>query len=83
MHVFLGFGANIMKPAKFNIIELILTCSVTCSQRCGSWLGAKTTSQMKPVQVSQRNPSKTSEVLKNFKVLLWGEQNFKNIVISN
>lgn len=80
MHVFLGFGANIMKPAKFNIIELILTCSDLFTKM---WLLAKTTSQMKPVQVSQRNPSKTSEVLKNSKVLLWGEQNFKNIVLSN
>lgn len=51
-YVFLGFWVNIMKPAKFNIIKLILTCSVTCSQRCGIWLGAKTTSQMKRAQIS-------------------------------
>ena len=31
-YVFGGFGANIMKPAKFNRIKLILTSSETCSQ---------------------------------------------------
>lgn len=51
-YAFLGFEFNIMKPAKFNIIKLILTHSATCSQRCGIWLGAKTTSQIKHAQIS-------------------------------